>query len=153
MPAQQMLLPAVQEADAANDCSPSDFPALGHMQAGGLVAQFAVIGGGCIRELDDDSLPDEAARDFRAQVEAAKKRVGRPRKYGSDAERKAAYRAGKARIDYTDKPEIKATISRLASQFEVGENEVLQELVRFALCNRDWARMGFAAKRVDGVLQ
>ncbi|MGY8590922.1 hypothetical protein QRO08_10025 [Paracidovorax citrulli] len=115
-----------------------------------LVAQG---GGGCIRHLNDESLPDEAARDFRAQVDAAKKRVGRPRKYASDADRKAAYRAGKARIDYTDKPEIKATISKLAEQFEVGENEVLQELVRFALCNRDWARMGFAARRVDGVLQ
>ncbi|WP_139225711.1 hypothetical protein [Paracidovorax konjaci] len=83
----------------------------------------------------------------------SEKRRGRPRKHASDADRKAAYRSGKARIDYTDKLEIKATISKLAAQFEVGENEVLQEFVRFALCNRDWARMGFAAKRVDGVLQ
>ncbi|MGY8531922.1 hypothetical protein [Paracidovorax citrulli] len=147
MPAQQMVLPAVVEADAANDCSPSI-----HADHSPRVALVAQGGGGCIH-LNDESLPDEAARDFREQVEAAQGRRGRPRKYASDADRKAAYRAGKARIDYTDKPEIKATISRLASQFEVGENEVLQELVRFALCNRDWSRMGFAARRVDGALQ
>lgn len=131
MPAQQMLLSAVQEADAANDCSPPVRADSSRRPA--LVAQG---GGGC-----SDSVP------------GPEKRRGRPRKYASDAERKAAYRAGKSRIDYTDKPEITATISRLAEQFEVGQNEVLQELVRFALCNRDWARMGFAAKRVDGVLQ
>lgn len=131
MPAQQMLLPAVQEADAANDCSPA-----AHAEASRRVALVAQGGGACIQ-------PDAGSE----------KRRGRPRKHASDAERKAAYRAGKSRIDYTDKPEIKATISKLAQQFEVGENEVLQEFVRFALCNRDWARMGFAAKRVDGVLQ
>jgi hypothetical protein len=128
-----MLLPAVQEAYAANDCSPA-----AHAEPSRRVALVAQGGGACIQSGFDSG---------------NEKRRGRPRKYASDAERKAAYRAAKARIDYTDKPEIKATISRLAQQFEVGENEVLQELVRFALCNRDWARLGFAAKRVNGALQ
>ncbi|CAM4056558.1 hypothetical protein [Paracidovorax anthurii] len=147
MPAQQMLLPEVAACDAANDCSP---PADAALPPACVVAHD---GGGDCSRFNDAFLPDEAARDFREQVEAAQKRRGRPRKWASDAERKAAYRAGKSRIDYTDKPEIKATLAKLADQFEVGENEVLQELVRFALCSRDWARMGFAARRVDGRLQ
>ena len=78
---------------------------------------------------------------------------GRPAKHTSAAARKAAHRAEKARVDFTDKPEIIAKLRETAAQLDCSVNELLQSMVRFAECNRNWKQVGLYGSRRDGVLQ
>ena len=80
-------------------------------------------------------------------------RKGRPAKHTSAAARKAAYRADKARVDFTDKPEIIAKLRETADQLDCSVNELLQSMVRFAECNRNWKQVGLYGARREGVLQ
>lgn len=41
---------------------------------------------------------------------------------------------------------IGATITRLAKEFDLSELQVTRELLRFALCNKNWARTGFPSQ-------
>jgi hypothetical protein len=68
--------------------------------------------------------------------------VGRPAVHANAAARVRAHRANKARIDYTDKPEIAQTIAEIADQLGCSRNEVMQSLTRFALTNRNWKQVG-----------
>lgn len=38
---------------------------------------------------------------------------------------------------------IAATIKRFAGEFDLSEDAITRELLRFALCNRNWAQTGF----------
>jgi hypothetical protein len=128
MPALQLLLPEIVAPDAANDCHS---PVCADASAA-LVAQ--VGGGGGIQTGNE-------------------KRKGRRPVHASAAARKAAYRAEKARIDYTDKPAIAATLEEIAAELDCSKNELMQSLVRFALTNRNWKTVGLYGARSNGTLQ
>ncbi|WP_152683509.1 hypothetical protein [Delftia tsuruhatensis] len=81
------------------------------------------------------------------------KRKGRAPTHADSAARKAAYRAAKARVDYTDKPEIIAKLKETAAELDCSVNELLQSMVRFAECNRNWKHVGLYGARRDGALQ
>lgn len=127
MPALQLLLPEIAAPEAANDCSPAVVPL-----AAVVVAHPVMDGEGCTGN---------------------EKRKGRRPVHASDAARKAAYRAQKARVDFTDKPEIIAKLRETAAQLDCSVNELLQSMVRFAECNRNWKKVGLYGSRTNGVLQ
>lgn len=126
MPALQLQLPEIAAIDAANDCS----------RPGVMVQAVAVVAHGA----GDGCTGNE-------------KRKGRKPVHASAAARKAAYRAEKARIDYTDKPAIAATLEEIAAELDCSKNELMQSLVRFALTNRNWKRVGLYGARNNGALQ
>ena len=80
-------------------------------------------------------------------------RAGRPTVHTSAAAKKAAYRAGKARIDYTDTAEIVEKLKETAALLDCSVNELLQSMVRFAQCNRNWKQLGLFGARKNGVLR
>lgn len=80
-------------------------------------------------------------------------RTGRPAVHASAAERKRAYRAAKARIDYTDSPEIVAKLHETAAELDCSVNELLRSMVRFAQTNRNWKQLGLFGARRNGELQ
>lgn len=69
--------------------------------------------------------------------------VGRPRKSNamSNAERQAAYRKRHKSVDVGES--MTATISRFAKHFDLTEDQITRELIRFALCNNNWMQTGF----------
>ena len=127
MPVLQLLLPEIAAPEAANDCSPAVVPL-----AAVVVAHPVMDGEGCTGN---------------------EKRKGRRPVHASDAARKAAYRAQKARVDFTDKPEIIAKLRETAAYLDCSVNELLQSMVRFAECNRNWKQVGLYGARNNGVLQ
>ena len=128
MPALQLVLPEFAAPDAANDCTP---PEVGSNADSCAVACIA-NGGEC---------------------SGNEKRKGRRPVHASAAARKAAYRAEKARVDFTDKPEIIAKLRETAAQLDCSVNELLQSMVRFAETNRNWKQVGLYGARKNGVLQ
>jgi AT-hook transcription factor len=78
---------------------------------------------------------------FIPQAEPAKKR-GRPAKYASAAERQAAYRAANTVKTYRIDGKVAGTVAELAQLFECDETHVVNNLLRFALANRNWKTMG-----------
>ena len=68
---------------------------------------------------------------------------GRPKSDASmsNAERQRKWRAGRKLVATGD--QIAATISRFARDFDLTEDQVTRELIRFALCNRNWNQTGF----------
>lgn len=128
MPALQLLLPEIAAPEAANDChSP--------VCADASAALVAQVGGGSGIHTGNE------------------KRKGRRPVHASAAARKAAYRAEKARVDFTDKPEIISKLRETAAQLDCSVNELLQSMVRFAECNRNWKQVGLYGARNNGVLQ
>lgn len=75
------------------------------------------------------------------------KRVGRPVSgiAKTNAERQAAYRNRHVLVPAGEA--IPQTIARLAKQFDLPESAVTRELLRFALCNRNWGKLGFPGLR------
>lgn len=73
----------------------------------------------------------------------AKRRVGRPRSEHSmtNAERQRLYRASHSSYNVGDK--IGVTVKSLAADFDLSEDQVFRELLRFALCNKNWRQVGF----------
>lgn len=86
-------------------------------------------------------LPAAATADFVGPLPQAKKR-GRPAKYASDAERQAAWRAANAVKTVRLDGKIAPTIEALAEMFDTDQTHVLNNLLRFALANRNWKAMG-----------
>lgn len=82
---------------------------------------------------------------FVGPLPQAKKR-GRPAKHASAAERQAAWRAANAvktfRLDGKLDGKLAGTVEALASQYEVDQTHVINNLLRFALVQRDWKRLG-----------
>jgi len=80
-------------------------------------------------------------------------RKGRKPIHASASARKAAYRAERARIDYTDAPHIVDKLKETAAQLDCSVNELLQSMVRFAETNRNWKQVGLYGARRHGALQ
>ena len=76
-----------------------------------------------------------------AVVEAPAKR-GRPAKYASAAERQKAWRAAHAVKTVALDGKIAPTVESLAVQFDCSESHVLNNLLRYALANRNWRGLG-----------
>lgn len=66
----------------------------------------------------------------------------RKRKYETDADRVAAFRAKGRRLDIAVTDELDATINKIADYFEVSRSEVVNSLIRFALTNHDVFKSG-----------
>lgn len=73
----------------------------------------------------------------------AKTHRGRPPKAGSltGAERQAKFRA--ARITVNLGETMADTVRRYANEFDLSIDDVMRELVRFALTNNNWSKTGF----------
>lgn len=89
------------------------------------------------------SKPRDLAVDATLTLPGITRPVGRPRKPGAltNAQRQSAFRR-RALGD-----QMEATVKRLADQFELSVVEVKRQLIRFALCNRNWAQTGFPVIR------
>jgi hypothetical protein len=74
--------------------------------------------------------------------ETAVVRTGRPALHSSSAARKQAFRAKSHRVDLTVKPETGATLVDIAASLDCSQNELVANLIRFALTNRNWKSMG-----------
>ena len=64
--------------------------------------------------------------------------MARPRKYESPAAKAAAYRARYRVIDVRLKAETVDTLDALAKSMDMPRNEVVHQLLQFALTNRAW---------------
>lgn len=76
-----------------------------------------------------------------ALVVAAPK-LGRPAKHASAAERQKAWRAANSVKSFRIDGKAAATIEALATQFDCDQTHVANNLIRFALANRNWRGMG-----------
>lgn len=74
--------------------------------------------------------------------------MARPRKYATEAERQAAYRARYGVIDIRLAMETVETLNALAAHLDTSRNEVVNSLINFALLNRNWATLGLFGKRL-----
>lgn len=77
------------------------------------------------------------------ELSGVSRRRGRPSsgKAKSGAQRQRDFRNRHAIVAVGDL--ISSTIKRLSEQFEMPVPVVTRELLRFALCNRNWAQLGF----------
>jgi hypothetical protein len=82
---------------------------------------------------------DQAA--FVGPLPQAKKR-GRPAKHADAAARQRAWREANEVKTLRLDGKLAATVARLAEQFDTTETHVVNNLMRFALANRNWATMG-----------
>lgn len=57
------------------------------------------------------------------------------------AQRQAKFRNARKLIETGE--QIASTIRALADQFDLSESQVTRELLRFALCNKNWKQAGF----------
>lgn len=88
---------------------------------------------------DLESIADQNTLELPGVTRAGRKPKGeRPMTL---AERQAAYR--KQRIMLNTGSKIAQTIDDLAEHFDLSKDEVIQHLLRFALCNRNWKQTGF----------
>jgi hypothetical protein len=67
---------------------------------------------------------------------------GRSRLHASDSQRVASFRSAKVRVEVLLPQETGARLSEIASSLDCSRNELLLSLVKFALTNRDWRRLG-----------
>lgn len=68
---------------------------------------------------------------------------GRPVKACSltAAQRQAKFRAARVSVELGET--MADTVRRYASEFDLTESQVMRELIRFALTNRNWSQEGF----------
>lgn len=59
----------------------------------------------------------------------------------TNAERQANFRAKRVALETGER--MANTIANLAAEFDLTKDEVIQHLLRFALCNRNWKQTGF----------
>ncbi len=67
---------------------------------------------------------------------------GRPAKHASAAERQKAYRAANKVKTVRLDGKLAPTIAKLAEQFETTETHVINNMLRFALVNKNWTQTG-----------
>jgi len=70
------------------------------------------------------------------------KKRGRPAKFASAAERQAAWRAANKVKTVALDGKVAPTIESLAEQFDCDQTHVINNLLRFALANRNWRGLG-----------
>jgi len=73
--------------------------------------------------------------------------MARPRKYADDAEKMRAFRAAKPEKCFRPGAQVAATIEKIAREQGRTENEVITNLVKFALLNRNWLTLGLITYR------
>lgn len=66
----------------------------------------------------------------------------RPKKYASDAERQAAYKARYAVLEVRLDNTTADTITRIAQELDVPRVELMSQLIKHGLLNRNWAKDG-----------
>jgi len=83
-----------------------------------------------------------AAKDIPDMLTDARGR-GRPIKAGAmtAAQRQAKFRAARVSVELGET--MAGTVRRYASEFDLTESQVMRELIRFALTNRNWIQEGF----------
>lgn len=72
--------------------------------------------------------------------------MARPRKHGSASERQAAYRARNSVVS-VPLGSLSSGVESIALSLDRPLAEVLHSMVRFALTNRDWKRLGLLPTR------
>lgn len=74
---------------------------------------------------------------------------GRPHKVDalSNAERQRRFRARHTYVETGER--IGSTIKKLSDQFGIDELTITRELLRFALCNKNWSQSGFPSLKND----
>lgn len=65
---------------------------------------------------------------------------GRPRKYATDADRQAAYRARYVQFPIRMDVETAQTLERISAETGIPRGELSLQMVKFALLNRDWIK-------------
>ena len=72
---------------------------------------------------------------------------GRPCKVGAltNAERQRKHRASRKTVAIGET--IAETITRFSREFDLTEDQITRELLRFALCNRNWSKTGFSTSK------
>jgi hypothetical protein len=83
---------------------------------------------------------------FNARDETPEKAGGRPRKYATRAERDVAYRARNTLAEIRLEPATLAQITGIAAGADISRNELISQMLKFALCNRDWAAQPMFAR-------
>jgi hypothetical protein len=63
----------------------------------------------------------------------------------TNAERQAAFR--RRHVSAEAGETMTATIRRFADQFDLPVSVITRELIRYALCNRNWSQTGFPVTR------
>ena len=76
------------------------------------------------------------------------KRNPRPRKYSSDAERQAAFRARNVMVEFRAENKTADTLNKIADEIDVSRSDLVLSMVKFALTNHDWARFGLTHKTI-----
>lgn len=127
--------------------------AIYHATETGAVVRYCRDGGVSQFVTVIDGVPRfQGGFDFEAPQKSPR---GRPKKSDSmsNAERQAKFRARRRAVPVGDR--ISATISRFAKDFDLSEDEITRQLLRFALCNRNWGQTGFLSpgnEKSDDVL-
>ena len=88
----------------------------------------------------------DATKDANLTLPGIVRPVGRPRKADalSNAERQNRFRARHKSVDVGES--MTATIKRFAKYFDMTEDQITRELIRFALCNKNWMQAGFPSR-------
>jgi hypothetical protein len=68
--------------------------------------------------------------------------MARPRIHSDAAAKRAAHLTDRARLEVITSAQIAQTVAELAAQYDASKNEVINDLIRFALTNRDWKAQG-----------
>jgi metal-responsive CopG/Arc/MetJ family transcriptional regulator len=76
------------------------------------------------------------------------KRNPRPRKYASNAERQAAFRARNVMVEFRAENKTADTLNKIADEIDVSRSDLVLSMVKFALTNHDWARFGLTHKTI-----
>lgn len=86
---------------------------------------------------------EDVPKNVRVQLPGMPGKPGRPctGTAMSNKERQRKYRQRHKYVDIGERMNV--TITKLAKAFELTEDQVTRELIRFALCNRNWDRTGF----------
>jgi len=72
-------------------------------------------------------------------------KLGRPAKHADAAARQRAYRASNKVKTMRLTGKTPAAVAGLAEYFEMSETEVVNQLLKFALTNRDWKHQGMTS--------
>lgn len=76
------------------------------------------------------------------------KRNPRPRRYASDAERQAAFRARNVMIEFRAENKTADTLNKISDEIDRSRSDLVLSMVKFALTNHDWARFGLTHKTI-----
>lgn len=68
--------------------------------------------------------------------------MARPKIHEDAKARKASYLAGRDRFDLTTNKVVGDSIRELAAMYGATNNEVINDLLRYALTNRNWKQSG-----------